>query len=391
MNINLHDPSVLVAVTPNHIQHYLNAQGWFQVASLEGKGTTWIFNAEDDQYSIFLPESDAFADYPLRVAHILATLAEVELEPISDIYMQIIGQNEVSSSTDDIVRFRAMHPASGGGTLPIGDAAKLYNGAYRMVVAAASVVNNKSAYLPTRRPAEVQNYLDQTHVGQTERGSYVVVVHSPLHETDTDPHDTELPDVSFGRQVLTTLTEALSSLKSIAEIVDPDLAGETELDRYTDQFVANGGSADLCEAVERLQESVHDQQIELRFTWSKSVPARPTLPHTIALNAGLLPLTKRLKHTLRRRELQEELTLRGRIIRFSDNERDMGVTTVTIRIVVHNKERRVRVTLRNEEDRNLCLRAFAQRKAIICTGKYYTYGTYNTLENYRDLKIEEAE
>lgn len=394
MNINLHDPTVLVAATPNHFQHYLNAQGWFQVASLEGTGTTWIFNAEDDQYSIFLPESDTFSDYPLRAANILATLAEVEHQPITDIYRQVIAQDEVASSTDDIVRLRAMHPDSGDGTLPIRDAAKLYSSAYRMVEAAASVVDIKRAYLPTRKPEAVRAYLDQTHVDQTERGSYVVVVRSPLLNTDTAPHDTETSDVSFGRQVLTTLTDALSNLKSIAETVDPDLAGETELDRYADQFVASGGSAELCEAVERLQESVHNQQIELRFTWSQSVPVQPTLPHTIALNASLLPVTERLQRTLRRRQMQEEMTLRGRIIRFNDksvNERDLGITVVTIRAVVHNKQRYVRITLRNEEDRKLCVRALDQRKAIVCTGQYHAYGNYNTLENYRDLKIEEIE
>jgi hypothetical protein len=394
MTINLRDPRVLVVATPDLFQNYLNAQGWFQVASLEGKGTSWIFNAEDDQYSVFLPESEAVGDYPLCAANILSTLAEVERQPMSDIYAQVIGHREASTSTDDIVRLRAMHPESTDGSIPIRDAAKLYSGAYRMVEAAAAVVETKRAYLPTRKSEAVRTYLDQTRVGQSERGSYVVVVHSPLHDVTTNSDTLEIPDVSFGRQVLTTLTEALTSLKQIAERVDPDLAGERELDHYADQFVASGGSAELCEAVERLHESVQDQQIELRFNWSQTVPVQPTLPHTIALNASVRPVTERLQRTLRRRLMQEEMTLRGRIIRFNDksaNDRDLGITTVTIRAFVHNKQQHIRITLRNENDRTLCVRALYERKILVCTGQYHEYGNYNTLENYRELKIEGEE
>ncbi len=92
MRISFQNSASLGAIPPSYLQDYLKVQGWLQVASLEDIGTTWIFNSKDDQYSIFLPVSDTFSDYPLRVANILATLAEVEHLSINDIYRRIISE-----------------------------------------------------------------------------------------------------------------------------------------------------------------------------------------------------------------------------------------------------------------------------------------------------------
>jgi hypothetical protein len=384
------DPEVLSALDPNVIASYLRTHGWQQTGKWGDKATIWGLNG-DIETEVIIPNSHQYSDFARRVAEILTVLAKVEHRPKIEVYNDLV----TSKLREDVVRLRALHPEAGDGTIPLKDAAKLYDGAFRLVEAAAAVVEQKRPYLPSRKSAEVIQYLKNTRIGPSERGSYVMVVHSPIdvaipreNTSQSDPED----EPAFGRRVMTTLVEALTTLNTIADKIDPMLAGENEIEAKLGDFVEQGGTAELCDAVQRLHESARDQRVEINFSWSESLPVPSSLPNSIVLDSKLTPITQRFQRTLRRQQQQAEITVQGRIIGFKDNgtEGDSISAIVTIIAKVNRSNRHIRIALRDEEDRLLCIQALKQRSRIICTGHFVQISNYNILEDYHDLQIEDT-
>lgn len=395
MNINLRSSDFLNAIKPEEITKYLEAHGWQVVGRLPGKATTWEFvegNSSADQLNVLVPITTSFADYALRINNLIDTLAEVEQRPSIDIYRDLLTVDE------DVLRVRAIHPEAEDGTIPLRDAYKLIDGTYKMLEAAASVVDQKRPYLPSRKPAEVTHFLETARIGQTEIGSYVVVVHLPLNEIETVPQQTSSESQNdhheepFSRRVMTTLADALTTLRGMSSSTDMEQAGENEVEANLDRFVEHGGTAELCEAVETLNRSVQEQQVELNFAWSKTLPTPQRLTETIIIDQAIAPITQRFRRTLRRYQQQEDRTIVGPVLRF--NEGGIGadehvIGTVTLRAEIDGRLRNIRIHLRREEDRQLVIRALDKRKSMTATGRFVAYSNYNELQELRNLQLVE--
>jgi hypothetical protein len=119
-----------------------------------------------------------------------------------------------------------------------------------LVAAARSVVERRAHHPPGQPPGPVRAYLDRVRLGQTEQGSYVVTLLSPI---GTDAAEAEragrLPlEDPFPRTAVAMLARALETARDTAERV---AAGVGRLETFHETVEA-GVSANLCDSLAKI-------------------------------------------------------------------------------------------------------------------------------------------
>lgn len=184
---------------------FLTAQGFIQTEILSNRAV--IFESKSG-HSVLLPLSKDFADFPLRVADLVSSLAEILTldrdslsKTISSVGYDIfkirtgIGRESFSVDLDDALDF-------------------LHNG-YALVdySAVLATSKNKISYIQGRRTNEVASYLDTVRMGQTEPGSFVLTLLLPNCDK-SNLIDDKASIVGLGQKVSDALVKGLQSSKA---------------------------------------------------------------------------------------------------------------------------------------------------------------------------------
>ena len=194
----------------------------------------------ESKFEVVMPMRRDLADYDIRVAEIIETISAVEnrsqLEIIRDLFR----------SSSDVVRLRARPGGSSTGMVSIDEGVVLYEQARDLIMAAACSTEQKKAVFPSRKPNKAINYVKETKFGQTEHGSYVLTIVSPVSPTSEvlqSPNDL-FSDGTFGRRVIITLASAVSKVRAAA--LSAAVTGKINV---FDETVQHGVSANLCDAI----------------------------------------------------------------------------------------------------------------------------------------------
>lgn len=131
----------------------------------------------------------------------------------------------------------------------------------------------RSALLPARKPDRVLRYMEKVRLGQTERGSFVLTVQTPVYpdprgQLDLEPVVDEMW-IPFERQVTLTLARALDSTRQATAEAASSGSSQGFLDA-----VEQGVSANLCDALAEMLGPAQTRSMSVRFSWS---PTRPEL------------------------------------------------------------------------------------------------------------------
>lgn len=164
------------------------------------------------------------------------------------------------------MRISVNHLDSTNGSIPIDRGVDLFQRAREMMLAAACAAVEPRSQYQTRKPNKAVEYLSKVHIGQTERGSYVVNILSRVAPTlewgtlfPTEPYEETDP---FERLVTKTLAGALEATQTAAEY--SAARGTVE---YFTQAVMSGVSANLCEAIVGMSESGGGAGLEIDMHW----------------------------------------------------------------------------------------------------------------------------
>ena len=123
---------------------------------------------------MLLPTSPDVRDFTRRMAELVADLIEIEKRSSSDIL------TDLTLAPFDVIKIRSPD-ADNYGSVRLSAGVDLHEEASNIIVAAA---NAAASPLPRkswrgRRPDEVNSYIDNVRLGQTQRGSFIVMLLSP--------------------------------------------------------------------------------------------------------------------------------------------------------------------------------------------------------------------
>jgi hypothetical protein len=228
------------------------------------------------------------------------------------------------------------------------------------------------------------DYLSDVRMGQTEQGSYVLTMLSPVvPELKSQQHEL-LPSEPFQRVVIRTLVSALASLESAAQTaaMNGDMAPFTNA-------VRDGVSANLCDAVVGLARAAGGDALDVLVTWSPTRPVEGKSIERAHVGADTVPIIEEASRHFRDTAPVDDFELEGFVTRL-DRGPDASEGDVTVEGVVEDRMRRVVVRL-PAIDYSRAVRAHNERLKVKCQGELIRAGRGHRLENPRhfDMILED--
>lgn len=381
MKVDILDYEGFVSYNPTEIEKYLAAKHWREIRRDERTVSIWELIDSTSKYRVWLPLDVTLEDYGIAVGRLIKTVAQAEnrsqLQLIEDLDTVGIGDVIRAATWDTMNRESS--------SIPFDDGAVLLKRARNMTYAAACATLEKKAVFSYRSPSQVASFMDRLRLGQTERGSYLVKVISPirepLHHAQLSLPTVETP-IPFERRVVVNLVRSLDVLKKVAE--DTTKRGRFYFESFQ-ELVPEGISANLCEAVALGEDPKRFHPLEVSVSWSYALETANNLfDKTISFNRDMIPYIAEAARTFRERNPQE-IILTGFVTTLS---RELGSNPGSIRVVgrVEGQVRSIRMTLLGDTY-NIAIRAHENELEVACEGNLIKEGPFFTLQNPRNFRI----
>jgi len=373
MHAQIRDAEVLCGIAPHDLSGYLRATGWRQAALREGISATWLRAVDEAEYEVLQPLDREVRGYAARLAEALATLAVLERRSQLAVYRDVV------SATEDVVRVPL------GGDTPGSDSITLVQGALavenlRALVEAGACAAAGPRANYTRKPDQVVNYMAQVRLGQTEIGSFVLTVASPLPPLRQPPGQDTDADLPFARRAVEALASAVDALRVAAST-----ALATNCAEPIERAVPRGVSANLCQAVAGLGQSNAGRGLDLRFSWARTWAPSRELPASVRLSADTLRVAADAATILRERAPREACEVTGPVVKLS-REEGAGPGTVVIKTYLDGQWRSVQVLL-SADSYQQAIDAHKSGCLVACVGDLAKDGRGYALRHPRDFAM----
>jgi hypothetical protein len=382
MKAVIRDETTLATLVPVDTAAYLRTNGWREVEHQDLRRAVWVKSLGEEHFEILLPLDRTFRDYDLRTAELLATLELVEQRSRQDIL------RDISTTFADVIRIRTQQESAKNGSVSLVGGVSLVENARDLLLAAACATLSKRPYFPTRKPDAAIHYVEKLRMGQTEQGSYVMTIQSPVPPALQGAlfSEKELPESTdpFERRVVKTLMRATALLREAAD----ESAATGDIKPFR-EAVPLGVSANLCDALVGLQEGTDSDWLEVGVRWA---PARRMVEETIRscvrIPREVIPVLREAGRVFKQTISFEDVMLRGFVTDLHRTDSRAG--PITVSAVVEDQFRKVRIDL-NPPDYDLAITAHRDRLPVTCEGDLVREGKGYVLKNPRNFSVQREE
>jgi hypothetical protein len=299
--------------------------------------------------------------------------------------LQILS--DLSASTMDTVRVRVHDQDAYSGLLRLDRAVEIVRNTHDLMLAAACAAVEPKLFYASRKPPKAVEYMREVKMGQTERGSFVVMVLSGLPPEIVPASQTaELGiETPFERQVTGKLSQALTAATTaVAHTV-----ATGKFDGF-EEAVQHGVSANLCDALSGLslfEGFPHVAFIEL--SWALSRPVPPLANQRFAVTPEHARVFKEVATVLKTKAPGEEFEARGPVTRLR-REPPAPRGEITLVGNVDGVGRNISISL-SGDDHSLAVRAHDERKYLSAIGVLRKEGRSYRLTDPRNVRIVEED
>lgn len=318
-------------------------------------------------------EADLDPDVLYSIITGVPIVSSLEMEQFTESSSQTVNTYR---EWGDVIQIRTFHSDFSNGSLPLIDGINILQSAKKIVEAAALSAIEPKSYYQGSRFSQTRNYLKKVRIGQTEKGSYIFNIISPLDNGNNIGRE-ESNREPYERKVVKTLFQALSNLKGTSEQQE-DLVTAVE----------QGISGNLCNAIAEMGGSQKRLGFSFCLLSSPCLEFIGDIPKEIVLPPELLPKIGQLGQKLRERkittkkhrilndkveeasslyQLDSNLTqIEGVVVRleWSGGEEKAKVTIVT---TIENEEKEVVIEL-DKNEYPLAFQANLNQAPINCWG-----------------------
>jgi RNase P/RNase MRP subunit p29 len=378
MKVQVVDEEALSKLRPRNIRLYLRTHDWLRREE-PGGSDVWTRPGQGGVYEVIAPSSHEKRDFVMRVSELLRTIS------IAEDRSEIDVMRDMATMTFDVQYF-CTHHAGPTGTAPLRTAAEAFNAAVGLISASTATIEEPRLVLPSRRSTATNNFMKKLLAGPTIDGSYVIPVLVPLPPRLTPEEDPVLFDGSsepFERIATRHLNESLVATRTAAH----EILNGKGLEAFTERS-ADGVSANLCEALFSLAGDDDEESVDVRFAWALDRPL-PGLPGRVVFPSEALRVVKEAAREIRERIPEEEVVLRGNVVRlYRDTEQGPGEVTVAGSIVDDPSEklRKVSVSL-TQPDYEIALMAHKTFADVEMVGSLLRRGTRTYLNLHGGLVV----
>ena len=376
MIITIRDREVLSSLRPLDILAYLRSTGWYPVSAThdKDKSSVWSLSVlqqlSTTEPDVLVPLWREAADFPLRVGELLRTLEGIEQRSQEEIL------KDISTTSSDLVRIRALGVEDIDGSIPLDSGVLFVEKARDMILSAACATVAPGPYW-RRKPNRAMDFMLRARMGQTERGSYILTVHSPV---PPELHTTVTPESPFERRVIETLTVSLGAVREAAKqaVITGDLQPFREA-------VPLGVSANLCDALVGLSRVSPKNDFEVSVAWSRRRPVGDRSRSIVAITSDFVPVIEEASRLFKETEPQDDFELMGFVERLTRSQgADRG--TISVSTIIDERPYHVALELTSPEY-EVAVDAHHDSKPISVTGELVREGRSYELKKPRQLRV----
>ena len=353
---------------PRPLSAYARVSGWVKA---ESYGDFSDVYATEGMPEIILPRTNRLGDYPNIVSRLIEIFARVTDTDELSLYRDLVTADR------DVVRVRAL--GEHDGTVDVDDGISLIRGARDMFLAAAcSLVEPRRLYRAGANK-EANEYLRKVRLGQTEHGSFVAtlltpVVSPPIQQPLTP--DWGYDDDPIERRVTKRLSEALVATR---EATEKTIVGDDDAFSKT---VTSGASANLFEALVQSVEPFFE--LEVSIVWARTRPMG-NARKAIRFAKEDVPILNEAARLFRNREPKLDEQLFGFVQRLKRDEHEVD-GTVSLRASIEGRTEAVMAVL-NQNDYEQAITAHKERSPVIAVGDLERVGQRWHLSSPRIIAI----
>lgn len=356
---------------------YLESKGWYLKSVLNDIVGIWRSSRYPDS-EILQPIDISLMDFSRRAEVLLGVLAETQDKKIDEIVDEI---NEISN---DIIRIRVIHNDVDNGTIPFNDGVELFVKAKELLVSAArSVVKVQKGFYGGKSPEIVTNYFDSLKLSQTEIGSYILKVASPIYQQDEEQSDH--CDVPFGRIVSSRIIHSVLKLEKAVESFK-----KTNNHIHFERVIGDGVGASLCSAIVGLSGQRRNRTVEISIQPSPYASDENLKARVVTVPSNDIPLIEHARdyylnnYSAMNYELSGKVT---KLVRDRDIDQNHGVVTITETISgSKGKTRKVEVVL-NDKMYDEAIKAHEKSEVMHFIGTLIVSGRKAILSNIQEVTV----
>ena len=254
MRASIRDKKALIEISPGALSAYARVAGW---------NKTDIYGDHSDVYTsaglpeIILPRSQRLGDYASIVSRLIEIFAKVaEMDELT-LYRDLVTADR------DVIRLRTAE--SNDGSVAASDGINIMRGAHDMLLAAACSLQNSQPLYRAGANKEASDYLNRVRLGQTEQGSFVITLLTPVVPPPIQQPlfpESAPDDDPVERQITKRLAGALAATRQATE---KTVGGNAEA---FSEAVKYGVSANLCEALVEVISPF--ETLDISLTWART-------------------------------------------------------------------------------------------------------------------------
>ncbi len=350
MRASIRDTQALRAVSPAALSAYARAAGWRKT---DDYGEHSDVYAAEERPEVIIPRTQRLGDYARVVSRLIDIFARAAETDELALYRDLVTADR------DVIRVRAAE--SGDGAVPVSDGVALMQGAYDMLLAAARSLSNRRPVYHGRPDKKTSEYLRRVRLGQTEQGSFVATLLTPVISPPTQP--------AFGPDwppaadpIERKVTKRLScALKAVRKATERTVSGG---DSAFFEAVDNGVSANLCDALVTLVEPF--PALDVSLVWARTHPVKPERD-VVCFASGDAPILRGAAQSFRAREPQPDARVFGFVQRLQRDQQETD-GTVTLRAYVDDGPVKSVTAVLNQSDYERAIQAHSEKAAIIAKG-----------------------
>lgn len=362
---------LVLEIDPDQLVIYLSRTGWSESSKLGALASVWVNEAYDDN-ELIVPLSREAKDFNRRVLDVAHQLSVLGEEAVDSILI------ELSRVKADVIRIRVEHSDVTSGTIPIHDGVLLFEKSRDLLVAAVRSTVKKKRFFEGGMSSDLSDFIDDLKFGQTERGSYVVNVISPviLGESDQQDH----AEHSFTRLVSENLARGLTAIKGALEDFEKNEAYEP-----FDRAVEYGVSANLCDALIGLGGSKQSRDIEIRIDLGKIEESREEIVLAHKFDSEMIPFLELASDYFKDKYVLTDHTISGLVTKLHHAESE-EYWEITIDSTLRDRSRSVALQVSDVQYWE-AHKAHKNKKYLECTGDVHVTPRSAKLFNLSDFKV----
>lgn len=364
---------LLANITPNHLSSYLSKTGWIRDGFINNMAVVWHRpEKENFDFEVVQPVNVEIRGVDQKIKEAIEAISEFEKRSLSEVV------DDILNFFSDLIKVRVVHYDVDGGTIPLDDGVLLIEKSKELFVASTLSTFSKKKYFSGSRPENVQGFLSKLRLGQTDIGSFIINLISPIDESNVGQESTD--KTSFTRSVITNLSKSLMAINVAVELYEND----SNLFHF-DEAVVKGVSANLCDALVGLSGELKSRSFEISIKLGGVEEDEQGVQLVHFFEPRKMPVLEFASEYYKGKYVLDNYTAFGLVIKMKHIKSD-DYGEVTIGSLVNGISKNVTIQL-DMNDYWSAVHAHESESFISCTGKLIVTPKSATLSEPRDFRV----